>query len=256
MSSTPIATWLEEAPHATVDDPEAIVVTEATGADEAVCSFLSECLIENRTALRVARDMTEIMGWERVRPRLTPALLQVRRGDFGEVVAIEVLREFAGLLIPVVKVRHQIHAGQTLIGADVVALEVDDDDVVTSVHFGEVKFRSTADTSAATEAHSQLQQWHVAEFFDVLFFVATHLIDSQPALYESLHAYLRDEDERNDCFHIFLVWDAASWSETVLDNLVALDERLAPLTVRIALIDDLTALCDKAYAGMAELLDK
>jgi len=211
-------------------------------------------MVEHRTALRVARDMSAILGWDTVQARLTPHLVQVRHGDFGEMLATEILVDFGGLIVPVRKVRYQIHADQTQIGADVVGLEIVDGRVA-SVHFAEVKFRSTGDTAAADSAHEQLSTWHSSEFAQIVFFVGARLEESNPGLYEIFFEYLRDATVRVDQFHIILVWEAASWSDTVLSNLPQPPDLLEPLTVRVVLIEGLVDLSDRAYQGMAALVD-
>ena len=115
------------------------------------------------------------------------------------MLATEILVEFGGLIVPVRKVRYQIHPDQTQIGADVVGLEIVDGRVA-SVHFAEVKFRSTGDTAAADSAHDQLSTWHSSEFAQIVFFVGARLEESNPGLYEIFFEYLRDATVRVDQF--------------------------------------------------------
>lgn len=253
MSLSPIVSWLEEGPHETVEQPETLVLSEIRAPDGDLYAYLSERLIEHRTALRVARDMSVLLGWDAVRARLTPALVQVRHGDFGEMLASEILEEFAGLTVPIRKVRYQIHANQTLVGADVVALQLDGESV-TCVHFAEAKFRTSGDTSAADAAHDQLATWHRDEFGQILIFVGSRLEEIDPGLYSSFFDYLSDASARADHFHIILVWEEAKWTDTVLTNLPEPPDVLDPLTVRVVLVDGLAALTARVYEGMAAVV--
>ncbi len=226
-----------------------LVLSETEDRTHELLRYISERLVLHRAALRVAADMCALLGWDAVMTRLTPSQLSVRHGDFGEMLAEEILVEFAGLEVPVRKVRHQMHADQTLIGADVVALELKDGSVLC-VHFAEAKFRSTSDTSAADSAHQQLRRWYTDEFGQILFFVGSRLEEANPDLYDAFLRYLSDSDDRQDHFHIVLIWDNAVWSDTVLTNIPATPERLEPLTVRVVLIDGLAAVTEQAYERM------
>jgi HamA len=250
MSLSPITSWLEEKLHDTVEQPETFVLSEVSPQSDELRTHLSQRLIEHRTALRVARDMTELLGWDAVRARLTPSLVQIRHGDFGEMLACEILAEFADLTIPVKKVRYQMHVDQTLVGADVVGLELDGD-TVTCVHFAEAKLRTTGDTAAGDAAHEQLARWHGDEFGQILFFIGSRLEETDPELYSSFFEYLTDRAFRADHFHIVLVWEAARWTDTVLTNLPESPDVLDPLTVRVVLVEDLAGLTQTAYEGMA-----
>jgi hypothetical protein len=230
-----------------------LVLSEACGPEDRPTVYLAEQLIRHRAAVRVAKDMCDLLGWEAVGARLTPSTVQVRHGDFGEMIATEILGEFGGLHVPVRKVRYQIHADQTLVGADVVALGLDGEDVV-SVHFAEAKYRGSADTSAADSAHRQLAEWHRNEFGDILFFVGSRLEELDPELYAAFFRYLKDIEARADCFHIVLVWEAQAWSDNVLHNLPDPQDQLSPLTVRVVLIENLDSLTGDAYRGMEELV--
>jgi Cap4 SAVED domain len=255
MPPSLIATWLEESSHESIDDPETLVLLETRQQDAELEAYLSKRLVEHRTALRVARDMTNLLGWETVRARLTPSLIQVRHGDFGEMLAAEILEEFGGLTVPVRKVRYQIHADQTLVGADVVALELDGERVA-GLHFAEAKFRTTGDTSAASAAHEQLARWHRDEFAQILMFVGARLEESDPDLYASFFQYLSDSSERIDKFQIVLVWEIGQWTETIINNLPVSPDILEPLTVRIALIEGLADLTARAYQRMVNVVDE
>lgn len=250
MSPSAVRAWLAEAPHETVNEPVTLMLSENDPRDPEVLPFLSRQLVEHRTAIRVARDMADLLGWNAVQARLTPSQLQLRHGDFGEMLATEILQEFAGLSVPIKKVRYQIHSDQTLVGADVVGFQLDEQRVM-QLHFAEAKFRTTPDTSAALQAHEQLTRWHRDDFAQIIMFIGARLQETHPDLYESFVEYLSDIHDRDDSFHIVLIWDQAAWTETVLSNLPTAPDLLDPLTVRVALIDDLTHVTALAYEGMA-----
>jgi hypothetical protein len=169
------------------------------------------------------------------------------------MLAAAVLQSFAALAVPIKKVRYQMHADQTLIGADIVALEVVDGEV-QAVHFVEAKYRSTADTSAAEDAHEQLSTWYASEFADILFFIASRLEEQDPTLYQAFFNYLSDQQTRDDKFHIVLVWEAAAWTDTVLANIPRPPDRLEPMMVRTVLVQDLAALTQATFERMRNLV--
>lgn len=126
--------------------------------------------------------------------------------------------------------------------------------------------RTTSPTRASDTPHEtchnvkslnhqeELAAWHRDEFGPILFFIGSRLEESDPDLYGAFFEYLSDASARTDHFHIILVWEADEWTDTVLNNLPEPTDALDPLTVRVALIEDLASLTDATYKGMAAVV--
>lgn len=250
MVPASISNWLEQVSHPSIMIPRTLILTECSPRTPALETYLADRLISQRLPIQVAKDMCQLLGWGSVKNRLVASTIQVRHGDFGELLAAEVLETFAGLKIPIHKVRCQLHASQTLPGADVVALELVGDEV-TALHFAEAKYRASADTSAASAAHDQLVTWYSQEFDQIVMFLGSWLAESDPALYSSLFAYLSDPRARSDSFHIVLIWEASVWTDTVVTNLPDSPALLSPLEVRAVQISDVNQLADRVFATVA-----
>lgn len=241
-----IRVWLIESRHSGITNPETLLLDETARPTVALREYLTERLIEHRVSLEVIRDMASVLGWTAVERRLRPSTIQLERGDFGEMLACEVLENFQLVTIPVRKVRYQIHADQSLVGADVVALELDGGDIA-SLHFGEAKLRTTADTAAGRDAHAQLQTWLEDDFAEILMFIGTRLSESDRGLYDAFIRYLSQQDRFHDRYHILLIWEAAQWTDSVVTGIPAPPDQLDPLRVRVTRISDLAQLVDDTY---------
>ena len=250
MTTNPIAGWLTESPHSSFNDPVTLVLVETSAPGKDVKSHLSLQMAEHQMPIQVVEDMANILGWERVNSRLTPSRLQIRNGDFGEMLACRVLETFGALEIPVKKVRFKINSDQTQPGADIVGLEIEDDRIV-AIHFAEAKFRTTGDTAAGNAAHQQLESWHKEEFEQIAMFIGTRLYETQRDLYSKFMDYLSAGTNRADEYHIVLVWDNERWTDTVLSN-IQFSDQIDPLTIRTVLIKDLTNLTSEIYHGIEE----
>lgn len=252
-----IGQWLAEgAPDESTVGRRVIPVQELEPPTEDVHDYLTRRLVEQRLSLRVAKDMARILGWDAVEARLQPGTVQVRHGDFGEMLAGELLSEFQGLLLPINKLRYQMHADQTLVGADLVGLELSDERAVRSMHFGEAKLRTTRDLNAGKEAHAQLERWLDEEFADILLFFGSRLQELHPELYEPYIEYLADTaGDRDDTYHIVLICDSSKWSAELLNRIPAPPDQLDPLLVRYALVEELALLVSTLLDQLADALD-
>lgn len=252
-----IGDWLAEGD---VDESIAgrrvIPVVEREALDEEVRNYLARRLIEQRLSLRVAKDMARVLGWGAVEDRLVPGTIQVRHGDFGEMLAGELLSQFQGLVLPIGKLRYQMHADQTLVGADLVALELSEQGAIHSMHFGEAKLRTTRDLDAGKDAHAQLERWLDEEFADIIMFFGSRLEEMGHDLYEPYIEYLTDASGgREDAYHVILICDSTMWSVKAVDRIPGPPDQVEPLWVRYALVDELAQLVSNLLDHLPDALD-
>src|SRR5262249_31733325 len=81
-----------------------------------------------------------------------------RKGNFGEVVASEHLRQRHGYAMPVFKLRYADHPGLPMRGEDIIAFELADGRRIVTVCIGEAKVRLDAKGTEVMDAHTRLRQ--------------------------------------------------------------------------------------------------
>jgi Cap4 SAVED domain len=79
-----------------------------------------------------------------------------RKGNFGEVVASEHLRQRYGLNMPVFKLRYADHPQMPQRGEDLIAFEIDTQAKIITLCIGEAKVRSGNSSRAIRDAHARL----------------------------------------------------------------------------------------------------
>src|SRR5581483_9440977 len=230
----------------TVDGTELIAHTDALIDD------LARRVMEAKSSRAYLETYAHRLEWPFLGQRLGAGPQRVRRGDFGEVVAAGWLQDFAGLAVPVKKLRLQVNPGQTLPGTDVVAFRVVDG-VVERAHFLESKLRTTAAflTDVGTQAYGQLLSDRAEWFLEILQFVHERLFDTNNPLAEPVTIYLEGRDDPGDDAHeIVLLVETTVWDEEILVNLDAEAGDLPACTVHALLCDDLAVLVDSTFAAI------
>jgi hypothetical protein len=232
-------------------------LAERTQPGPDVVAGLGEIMVVAKTRPEVLERMARALGWEDALARLRRGRKGVRRGDFGEAIACEILEAVDLLSVPIRKLRYQTDPEHTLHGTDVVGFQLGNDGSLEDLHFLECKLRTFRDLTAGVKAHDQLSNDRLAGYADTLMFLADRLYETAPVLLEAFESYLgeRDRPERGS-YGIMLVWDSAGWDEDVLARVDEIDDRLSPLHTRIALVSELAPLIEKVYDSVgAQVVD-
>ncbi len=183
----------------------------------------------------------------------------MRRGNFGEVMAAELLTEFYHYEVPVRKLRYALEGDVSLPGTDIIALRVVDGRL-DEVCFVESKCRTTTNTGTASEAYGQLMKDAEAEIPTMVRFVADVMKETKHAASELFEDYMfsRSEMRSVETFCIFLLWEKDQWSDSVLSNLEASVTGPAQrVHVERAIIQGLKGLTEEVFLsiGVTELSD-
>ena len=222
-------------------------VTEILPPSEAVKTHVSQLIRESAIDLAFLEDITRRLGWERaesmVRQRL-PENLSARRGRFGEVLGVFMLRQLKGYIIPIEKAHFAITGGQSQPSTDAVLLKIEGNSV-TEVCFVESKLRTGRDNFASVEGARQLKADYQKEMPDMLQFTAARLHDRRDPLYDLFMDYMasRQDVRDRDSFCLLLFYDSTMWSEQSLANLADDEPSVSPLQVlatRLAGLADLS----------------
>jgi hypothetical protein len=201
-------------------------------------------------------DAAAELGWDWVDENIirekAPTLMQIQRGHFGEALMAEILREFYGYEVPVAKLRYAFLQNQSPPLTDVIALKLDDSGKITEVCFAEAKLRSTSSTDAGTKAYESLKFDYEKKLSEVTTFMLGRLHEQDEALFKAFLRYLREREDtvEKDSFCIALVFNSASWSDTVLENLEDSGVDLPRITVEVVRIADIADLCDGLFADL------
>lgn len=140
----------------------------------------------------------------------------LRRGVFGEVPSVCLLKEFQGHVVPIKKLRHRTASHDSPKATNVLAIRINDESGITEVAYVEVKVRTTRDhlDQLAVTAHDQLQKDCKAEIAEIMGFAAEVLCGRNEVLLESITEYLRRRNEEElDSHHIFIVVDRSCWRD-------------------------------------------
>ena len=110
-----VLAWLD--PVARNPSPYGFEVTDLAegtqpGAD--LVSGLGEIVVRTKTRPEVLERMARALGWEDALARLRRGRESIRRGDFGEALACEILEAVDDLSVPIRKLRYQTDPEGTL----------------------------------------------------------------------------------------------------------------------------------------------
>ena len=252
-----VADWLNPAPR-----PASSFSFEVTDLKEtsAVPSSteLADLLVESYWGKAYFADLANRYGFGAVRDKFLGARASsrptVRRGDFGEAVTVEYLKEVNGYCVPVPKLRYKISANQTLPGTDCIALRISNDELVEVVYV-ESKLRTSPDSSVAITGTRQLKEDADSANSVTLTFMARRLQETNHSLTNLFVDYLFERNTSLDKYLLVLICEDAIWSEHVLGNLEDEEIDLEPLHVYVARVMGLKNLSDKAFSVMGAEVD-
>lgn len=231
---------------------------EHTAPDHAVVAGLGEMVVRTKTDPDALQRMASALGWDDAMARLRRSKREgVRRGDFGEALACEVLEALDDLAVPIRKLRYQTDPEQTLHGTDVVGFSFESDGEIADLHFLECKLRTYRDLAVATNAHDQLATDKLAGYADTLEFIGERLYKENIELFEAFERYLaqRGRGDRGS-YGIFLVCESDTWDEDMLVRLSEVAELLSPLHTRVVLAAEITTLVEHVYDSIgADVID-
>jgi Cap4 SAVED domain len=195
-------------------------------------------------------DLAGRYGADAVRERFLQARaatqMRVRRGDFGEAVAVQYLKEVEQYHIPVVKLRFKMAANQTLPGTDCIAFKLDAARLV-EVRYVESKVRTSLELSVAVAGTSQLRQDADAAMPEILTFVARCISETKNLVTELVEQYIFSRDTELDTFKLLVFHENDAWDERILQNLEDAEIGLEPLEVYVARTANLAVLSDAAF---------
>lgn len=175
-----------------------------------------------------------------------------RIGNFGEVLAARCLIDFEGFTLPIYKLRFREKRDWASRLTDLCLIKREDGKN-PNICFGEVKTKTSGtDKRLALKGHESLGKDDALSAPEVLRFISQNLYSAQKyddaRLISDLRLKRINYTKRHD---LFLVHDADTWSEEVINNLnkIELNENLVDFSVRVVLIKNLKDLIKQSYSG-------
>jgi hypothetical protein len=218
-----------------------------------------------RTVKMVESMLDQLVGesyLERARAALPPSefrsLIQSRmpttkilkRGCFGEVLAIRILEGFHNYHVPVKKLRFRTAGHDVPKATDVLAITMSLDGKIEVIGYVEAKLRTTTrdlDT-VLNDAHDQLRKDCEQPTPAIIGFAASVLDYANDPLFDTFMEYLHDRAETDSrAHHVMLVVERNLWTPDYLSDLKDCEDILEPLHIHVVLVDELATLVDTVY---------
>ncbi|MBU8880621.1 hypothetical protein BGM26_16830 [Bacillus sp. FJAT-29790] len=206
----------------------------------------------------------------------------VRQGDFGETIAMEVVRKFDNFDIPIYKVRWKFNNNRSVFCTDMISHNIGN--TITDLRYYEIKSRVTMkkekvkikdeDKShyVGVVAHQSLLKDElspntesIADFlfrysYNLAVEFEKHGVDIVAQEYYAAAAkycdIVKHPEKYNRSFEIIIIVEKSLYNEDILKELHDLPIQLNPLEVKIILIDNLKDLFEKSYERAIEIAVK
>ena len=182
----------------------------------------------------------------------------VKQGDFGEILTMNIIEKFRGLEVPIYKLRWKFNNNRSTFCTDIFAHNRGEH--ITDLRYYEVKTRKTYVKQLGVQAHNSLKNDIPNEY------IADFL---QRYYYEFAEAYIERgfESEANKCyeisdkygqirnypknytrtFEIVLLLEKSKYKENILEMLHTLPPSIEPLEVTVILISNIKSITEKTY---------
>lgn len=182
--------------------------------------------------------------------RHLPARTITKVGNFGEVLAANLLIEFEGFWLPIYKLRFRDKNDWAIRLTDL-CLITKSDRGAPLVCYGEVKtYSSGKKPTLAVEGHASLAKDDALSDPEILRFITNILFhlgkQDQRKLLRDIWLGRIKYDQRHD---LFLIHEKDYWEDLVLDQLQAieLDKRLIDFSVKVVLVTGLRDLIEESF---------
>ncbi len=192
-----------------------------------------------------------------LRDRVVNRRLSVLIGDFGEIVAAEMLKEFDQYVIPIAKLRFREKRNWPMRLTDVFGFKHDGGHI-TELCLCEAKTRTRWNVECeevGLEACRELEKEAMQRIPEIVEFVGDKLLlEGNFELVDLLDSFLLADDPGQFPRHctVVLLFDSGIWQETVLARIADEDISLPDLSVKAVRVAQLRHLIDGSYARVVE----
>lgn len=174
-----------------------------------------------------------------------PSKIEIRHGDFGEILTGALYRRVRRWCVPILKLRYKQTPNQAVQGTDVLAFRFRQQPPVVAVP--EVKTRATRDPRVAKGAYESLEKVLGRLDESIAFAMARCNDRGQAFLAKRLASLLAKPENRAVERHMLFVHDARAWKEdivTLLSDLVT-----EPTSLTVVKIEELQEFIARVYTA-------
>lgn len=228
-------------------------LSEVAKPTDGIKNALANLLLEEFADRPFLEALIADLGWNKTKTlyieNLKNRKITGKRGDFGEILSIEIMRSLHDYLVPISKFRYRIIPGQSLPSTDALGIKLDKKNEIVEVCYLESKLRTTNDQMAAIAGHDQLLIDYQKRLPDILIFIYRGLREQNHALFGAFRRYLRSRtnSKEADCFNLSLCWEDERWTGTPIKALVDNGIQLPRLTLHVIRIPKLRDLIDEIF---------
>lgn len=176
--------------------------------------------------------------------------ISTRIGNFGEILAANLLIEFEDFQLPIFKLRLREKLDWAIRLTDI-CLVKDHNKETPTICYGEAKTKSDkADLDIGIKGHTSISTEDALENIEVLSFICRWLYESEKTEEARFYSKIKlGKTTYNKRFDLFIIHNEATWKEDVLERLnnIEIDNRLTEFSVKVIHIYDLRALIDLSY---------
>jgi len=132
---------------------------EKHGARESIKPALATAILDHHFHCETIKGALERLGFAKAARYFStrlPKQENTRKGNFGEVIASEHLRQRHRYKFPVFKLRFMETPNMPMRGEDIVAFKIDEDNKITAICIGEVKTLERYNQNQVEKAHKRL----------------------------------------------------------------------------------------------------
>lgn len=256
-----IASWLnvEKGKNPDYLDFSLYELDELCPASGDIYECLQQFMVEAKVRPAVLERFAQRLGWEKTREYLIdtiqPTKMNMRLGDFGEILTCHLLEMFFEYYIPVKKLLYKLSPNQSLPATDTLAFKMDGSRIA-EICYVESKLRTGRETMVAVQGYNQLYEDYSKHVPDMIRFLLNICSEYENDFFYQLLEYTcnRQNMKELDKFTLGLILDVDNWSERILKNLSEeIDESYPELTVLLIRITQLSDLVKKVYESIGAM---
>lgn len=246
---------------------EVIDIEEIKNRDDKIMNYLGEIILDcYRNKISFAKrhsgkDEQEIIDYlnDYVFPSDDNQITQnVKQGDFGEILMMDIIKKFRKLEVPIYKMRWKFNNNRSVFSTDVFAHNKGEE--INTLKYYEIKTRRTYSKKVGKKAHESLKSdipnEQIADFLDRYYFEKAELFFNE-GLEEKANKYYKiankyrniveNPSEYERSFELTLIIEKNKFKEKIIEELDTLSSKLAPLKVTVILVNDLKELVNSSY---------
>lgn len=242
-----------------------VQITEKDSPDDDLIKFLQEKIITSYRSLDFYKfHLGETVSEDEIIKYIQDQIIpndenqfdkNVRQGDWGEILSGLIASYFQDLFIPINKLQWKFNKDKAVFGTDLIAFNKGES--IRDIYYYEIKTRVNPDKKEGTKpnrhyisilAHNSLLKDEqsptesIADFLERLYFEKEDFTTAS-----KFKDIVKNPKNYNKKFELFLIVEKDKFIEEILTDLNEFPPQLAPLSVTIILINNLSSLVSRTW---------